>query len=169
MENSTRALKMAFAVIVFVIAISISFMLFGRLKNTLDYVMLYSNNEQAFYTLNDYSNEVFSLTNRRMVGLDTVISNISNYYNLGYYIYLQKGNYNEQTGEINSIQDIHVYTNSNIGNVNYFNIDEEIKRNEPWTSSNEDINNHTKILLYGGTYNGIRYDGIINTAFNRKY
>ena len=43
MENASDALKMAFAIFVFVIAITITFALLTQAKNTADYVLFYSD------------------------------------------------------------------------------------------------------------------------------
>lgn len=43
MENTTDALKMAFAIFVFIIALSIVFSLIGKVKETADSILFYSD------------------------------------------------------------------------------------------------------------------------------
>lgn len=65
------------------------------------------------------------------------------------------------------MQKINLYTsNKNLEDIDCFNIEEEIKRKEDWITSNEEINNHTNILLYGGTYGENKYNGLINESLS---
>lgn len=73
MENASDALKMAFAMLVFIIALSAALALITRARNTSDAVLLYSDKtiyqEPTAYTgvLNDGA---------RIVGIETVISTL---------------------------------------------------------------------------------------------
>ena len=72
MEDAADALKIAFAVFVFVIAITLTFALTSQAKETADYV-LYYNDETNFY---DYA---YSGINRQ-VSVNEVISTLYRYY-----------------------------------------------------------------------------------------
>lgn len=71
MENAVDALKIAFGVLVFVIAITVSFMLFSQAKSTSD-IVLYSSDKTNYYTYQDNNLE-------SIVGIDTVISELNRY------------------------------------------------------------------------------------------
>lgn len=74
MENAVDALKIAAAVLVFVIAITIAFALLSQAKSTSD-IILFSSDKTNYY---DYSKDA----NRdgRIVGADVVISSLYRYY-----------------------------------------------------------------------------------------
>ena len=72
MENAVDALKMAFAIFVFIMALSIVFSLFTQIKDTADSV-LYLSDKTNFYEW-----ETGNLTNGRIVGEDTVIATLYN-------------------------------------------------------------------------------------------
>lgn len=74
MENAADALKIAFAIFVFVIAITVTFSIISQVKSTAD-VVLYHTDETNFY---GYSN---SKEKNRSVSLPEVISTLYRYYN----------------------------------------------------------------------------------------
>ena len=67
MENAVDALKIAFAVFVFVIALSMTLMLVSEAKATSDTILYYSDETNFYHNLN-------SSTSNRVVGLSEVIS-----------------------------------------------------------------------------------------------
>ena len=68
MENSVDALKMAFAVFMFIVALSIIFPLLTKTKDTADVILFYSDKT------NYYDWEEGSTEKGRTVGKDTIIS-----------------------------------------------------------------------------------------------
>lgn len=165
MENATHGLKITFGVFVFVLALSISFMQFAKVKKTLD-AILYTKDNSSYYEFVDYEQENPILKQKRIIGMETVISNIYNYYNSKDVIYIRKGNYNERTGEVTNIQNINIYTSNVSENKNYFNIEEEKNRREEWTESEEKIKERVQVILYGGRYNNVDYQGLVNSEFD---
>ena len=75
MENAVDALKIAFGVLVFVIALTIAFALLSQAKATSD-IMLFASDKTNYYT---YSNEADNSAGR-IVGADVVISSLYRYY-----------------------------------------------------------------------------------------
>lgn len=75
MENAVDALKIAAAVLVFVIALTIAFALLSQAKATSD-IMLFASDKTNYYT---YSNEAENKAGR-IVGADVVISSLYRYY-----------------------------------------------------------------------------------------
>lgn len=70
MENATDALKMAFAIFMFIVALTIAFSLLTKAKATSDTVLWYSDKT------NYYSWDTGTIDNGRVVGEDTVISTL---------------------------------------------------------------------------------------------
>jgi len=85
MENASDALKMAFAMFVFVIALSIVFSLFSKIKQTADSIMYHSDET------NYYEWETGNLDNGRIVGIDTVIATLKNYRAQSSYVIIEEG------------------------------------------------------------------------------
>lgn len=75
MENAVDALKIAFGVLVFVIALTVAFALLSQAKATSD-IMLFASDKTNYYT---YSNKAEN-TEGRIVGADVVISSLYRYY-----------------------------------------------------------------------------------------
>ena len=73
MENSADALKIAFAILAFVIAITITFSVISQAKTTADYVFFY-NDKTNFYENLKSSDE------NRTVSVSEVISTLYRYY-----------------------------------------------------------------------------------------
>lgn len=88
MENATDALKIAFAMLIFAIAITIIFIMMSQAKSTADSVTYYTD-KTNFYYWND-SSEI------KKVSLDQLICNLYNYYkeDIRIAIYDEDGNLN---------------------------------------------------------------------------
>jgi len=75
MENATEALKMAGAVLIFVLAISIIILAFGQVRETSDIILSYKDRETEY--INDEENRYYEInTSVRTVSLETVIPSI---------------------------------------------------------------------------------------------
>ena len=83
MENAVDALKMAGAVLMFVIALSVSIVAFGQVRQTADIILDYKDRETV-YIDGDYYYEATGL--ERTVSLETVIPSIFRAYNEQYKI-----------------------------------------------------------------------------------
>ena len=88
MENAADALKMAAAVLIFVLALSISIVAFGQVRQTADVVLSYKDRETEYIESNNYYN--LSAEERtaggRYVGLETIIPTIYRVYRENYKI-----------------------------------------------------------------------------------
>ena len=73
MENAADALLMGFAVLIFVIALSVSFSTLAQAKSTADVILFYSDRENFQEPLDTDESVV---KGGRIVGIDTVISTI---------------------------------------------------------------------------------------------
>ena len=75
MENATEALLMAFAVLIFVVALSVTFSSLAQAKSTADVVLYYSDRENFQTPIKDDKENIQN--GGRTVGVDTVIATIS--------------------------------------------------------------------------------------------
>lgn len=75
MENAVDALKIAFGMLVFVIALTLAFMVFSQANQT-STKMLFASDKTNYYS---YSDDV-SNKDGRIVGADVVISSLYRYY-----------------------------------------------------------------------------------------
>ncbi len=163
MENATDALYIAFAVIIFVIALTITMVMFSRLGEVSG-VAISSSDITEFY---EYEGADINKANRT-VGLETIIPTLYKYYKENYtVIFLKKdgtplGLYNSETnrdlwgnGTNDNTGNIGKYysSNSDYEKVCSFDVDEEITRHEPWTGTTEDYKNNLDAFLKGGKFN----------------
>ena len=87
MENATDALKMAFAVIVFVMALTIAVMMFSQL-NQVSKLVVSSSDITKYYEYKIAKDE----EQTRIVGLETIIPTLYKYYKENYTVlFLDKG------------------------------------------------------------------------------
>lgn len=171
MENAVEALKMAFAVIVFGLALTVSMISFNAVKATSDLV-LYTKDETNFY---DYQGATGKAAENRIVGLETIIPTLYKYYKENYTVVFKRGTYDFATGDISNWEYLTVYdtpSNSSLWTTTYltlmnskygeikktskiysFDLEEETSRHEPWTGSYDKIKDNLDQLLYGGIYN----------------
>lgn len=105
MENAIEALKMAFAVMVFIMALSVSIMSFNSAKEASD-ILLYSEDETNFY---DYQGATGKGAENRIVGLETIIPTLYKYYKENYTVVFRTGNYDTQTGEFSNVTYLNIY------------------------------------------------------------
>lgn len=143
MENATEALKMAFAVLVFIIAITVAFILITEARSTADVIFTAKDDQ-------DYVENITSIgqkrnENYRVVGTDTIVPTIYRYAQENYgviiidnneivgiydlvventvskYSHKWKNNYAGSSGEINKVTGIGTDSegNENIGVLDY--------------------------------------------------
>lgn len=98
MENAVNALKIAAAVLVFVIALTIAFTLLSQAKSTSD-IILFSSDKTNYY---DYSNA--DSEEGRIVEADVVISSLYRYYKESIVVKIYD-NSNNILGEFNTKTD----------------------------------------------------------------
>lgn len=82
MENAAEALKMAGAVLLFLIAISVSIISFGNVREAADTILEYKDRETAYIDGEYYYSQ--STENEREVGLETILPTLSRVYTENY-------------------------------------------------------------------------------------
>lgn len=192
MENAVEALKMAFAVIVFVIALSVSIKVFSEARQTSDLVLTTAD-ETAHYDYEDYTKNGTSGENR-IVGMETIIPTLYKYSKENYTVRFLDGtkgyDYLNAANAISGLDKIEIYTtpiynfsvkdligeymptNTNLpkpgdaASYNYFDISAEETRQEPWTISPLEIQKHLDSILSNGKYILPEY---VSTDGSEKY
>lgn len=183
MENAAQALKMAAAVIVFAIALSIAIFMLSKARSTAD-IVLQTADKTRYYQYEEYAKNSKANENR-IVGQETIIPMLYKYSKENYRIIFKKGTYNEATGVYNITGSLEIYkTKTNITNwddsytnefdgtrttpsINVFDLSEEIKRHEDWTISTERIEQNIKELINGDGANNASYASLNNPLKNR--
>lgn len=163
MDNATDALKMAFAVIVFTMALTIAIIMFSQL-NQVSKIVISSTDITQYYEYEIATNE----EQTRIVGLESIIPTLYKYYKENYTVlFLTKNGtplnlYETQTNinlwsEEGSIAKYYTtnkkdYTKFDTKPVCTFDVDEETIRHEPWTGSLSDYKENLDAFLNGGTF-----------------
>ena len=185
MENAVDALKIGFAVLVFTIALSLIIYMFTQARETADMVLHSSDITEYMQYLGFDNYKAATKSSERIVGLETIIPTLYKYYKENYTVIFRtsSGNFMELYKTKTNINFWSVgYTNKYYGNkstkVCSFDVDEEIKRREPWTGSVEHYKKNLDAFLSGGKFkspsgNGMNYDyssnGFIKKYGNKKF
>ncbi len=179
MENATEALMMGFAVLVFVIALTVSITVFSQVRVVSDMV-LYRKDETNYY---EYEGATGKAAENRIVGLETIIPTLYKYYKENYTVVFREGTYNMETGEFGEdLKPLTIYNtqskNSSLWGESYdtmmmnkyknyftggyneekskrifsFDLEEETSRREPWTGSNYQTKENLQCFLNGEVY-----------------
>lgn len=181
MENAVDALKMAFAVIVFVMALSISINMFTNARETAD-IVLHSSDITEYMQYQ----EVIQGTENRIVGMETIVPTLYKYYKENYTVIFRDKNseyltiYNTQTNSSlwsgDYKQNKYYKLNSEKLQICAFDVDDETKRHEPWTGSHAEYKKNIDAFLAGTTYmypNGsgesYNYEGFMQKYKNNKF
>lgn len=156
MENAVEALKMGFAVLVLVAALSLAIFSFTKVRETTDAITSGADIKEYYQQLSLDETGVSSnnALSSRIVGVETIIPTLYRYYKENYTILFYKGTgYNEANGTFEQITPMPLYytetsaeylngstltTNEPDGRAIFgFDIQDEQVRREPW-SANQD-------------------------------
>ena len=173
MENAVDALKIAFAVFVFVMALSLAMYMFTMAGETADLVLAKSDvtGYMDYEILRADEENVTYIGDDRIVGLETIIPTLYKYYKENYTVIFLEADgtpmklYETQTRVASwSTSGYHVDKYPGLGDTEIcsFDLNEEISRHEPWTGSagtgGGTTNNYGRIkenidhFLFGGEY-----------------
>lgn len=131
MENATDALKMAAAVLIFVLALSISINAFGEARRTSQVILDYRDREY------DYT-YITSGTTQRQVGLETIIPSIYKAYKENYKIIFDMKEINDKNGLYSKKNE-----NGNYDEINYIDLEKEV------LGSDKQKEEFIKAIIYG--------------------
>ncbi len=150
MDDAVQALTMAFAVLVFVIALSISMMLITQARDTSDVLIQYSD-LTAFYDNIQLDNDEGVTETERIVGLDTVIPTLYRYYKENFCVKIY-----DVDNTLLQIFDVNIETNlrSAIVNTNAgtSKTDQELIKDEAYSKIYN--NKNTPYCLFGAPWLG---------------
>lgn len=197
MENAVDAIKIAFAVFVFVIALSVTIYMFTQAKTTSDLVLQASDvSEYMEYVELEDTQNTATKNGDRIVGLETIIPTLYKYYKENYTVIFRNENgtpmdlYISQTNEnlwSKGYNNKYYKNKSDLKKVCSFDVDEETSRREPWTGNNEYYKKNLDMFLSGSEFkapsgNGMNYNysdmningwrrnhGFIDEYKNRKF
>ena len=156
MENAVDALKMAFAVIVFVMALSISINMFSNARETADTV-LHSSDITEYMQFQ----EATEGTESRIVGMETIVPTLYKYYKENYTVIFRDKDgkyltiYKTQTNPdlwSDDYKKNDYYGLSDKIEICAFDVDDETKRHEPWTGSHAEYKKNIDAFLAGTNY-----------------
>ena len=86
MENAADALKMAAAVLIFVLALSISINAFGEARRTSQIILEYNDREYDYTYVEENKDENGEILTERLVGIETIVPSIYKAYKENYKI-----------------------------------------------------------------------------------
>ena len=160
MENAVDALKMSFAVLVFIVALSIAMYSFTRVRQTSEAITQDTDAKEYYdqLRLNEtnggmQANSVLAASSRE-VGVETVIPTLYRYYKENYTVLFYRGiGYNSLNGNFEKIEPLVIYYTEaddtytkkssliapNTGGKGIYGFDtqDEQLRNEPWNATEE--------------------------------
>ena len=168
MENAVDALKLAFAVLVFVIAFTVILTMFTQARETADIVLQSSDiTEYMDYTEPDeILGGITKTGEERIVGLETIIPTLYKYYKENYTVLFLEDNGSKprelyktetkpelwsghSTADENDDYVNRYYTENDDLRICAFDVDDETRRNEPWVGSNEKFKENLDDFLQG--------------------
>lgn len=166
MENAVDALKIAFAVFVLVMALSLAIYMFTQARETADIILQSSDITEFmdYTTLEDIQEGTTTINSERIVGLETIIPTLYKYYKENYTVVFQNANgsymklYDTQTNVRlwSGYGTEDGYTNRYYDDydteVCAFDVNDETRRHEPWTGSNQSYKENIDHFLQGGQY-----------------
>lgn len=159
MENATEALMMAFGMLIFGIAITLTMSMFSQARQTADYI-LYQKDESNYYEFETGITDD-DITNgrdgtERLVGIETIIPTLYKYYKENFKVVFQDRDNKPlavaPTVAIPPSGWVNPYPGLSDHMISSFDIKEETERREVWTSSEEIRARNLYYFLFGGDY-----------------
>ena len=199
MENAIEALKMGFAVLVLIAALSLAIFSFTKVRETTDAITSRADIKEYYQQLSLGETGVSNnnALSSRIVGVETIIPTLYRYYKENYTILFYVGyNYNEDTGSFSNIVPMTLYyseanknylqnstltvdsisSNGNDDGAIYgFDIQDEQIRREPWSANQDTSYNFIKEFVNGingekGTkYYSSRMSNVANRTNKNTY
>ena len=188
MENATDAMKMAFAVLVFITALSLAVFSFSRVRQTSAKIAQDADEKEYYDRLTLAESEISSLASaNRVVGVETVIPTLYRYYKENYTVIFYRGTgFNPANGSFSNIEPMVLYytetpnnylskssllVSSSGGGRGVFGFDkqDEQARNEPWNATQESDYDFIKAFINGISTNRYYTSRVISPYDGRNY
>lgn len=188
MENAVEALKMGFAVLVLVAALSLAIFSFTKVRETTDEITSGKDIKEYYQQLSLDETGVSSnnALSSRIVGVETIIPTLYRYYKENYTILFYVGEkYNKDTGKFEgNITPMTIYyseasdeylkkstltVNSSSTAIYGFDIQDEQIRREPWSANQDTSYNFIKEFVNGiNGENGTKYYSSRMASINNR-
>ena len=192
MENAVEALKMGFAVLVLIAALSLAIFSFTKVRETTDAITSRADIKEYYQQLSLGETGVSNnnALSSRIVGVETIIPTLYRYYKENYTILFYVGyNYNEDTGSFSNIVPMTLYyseanknylqnstltvdsissTGSDNGAIYGFDIQDEQIRREPWSANQDTSYNFIKEFVSTKYYSS-RMSNVANRTNKNTY
>lgn len=188
MENAVEALKMGFAVLVLVAALSLAIFSFTKVRETTDEITSGKDIKEYYQQLSLDETGVSSnnALSSRIVGVETIIPTLYRYYKENYTILFYVGEkYNKDTGKFEgNITPMTIYyseasgeylkkstltVNSSSTAIYGFDIQDEQIRREPWSANQNTSYNFIKEFINGiNGENGTKYYSTRMASINNR-
>lgn len=171
MENATEALKMGFAVLVLIAALSLTIYSFTMVRETSAQITDEADVRQYYQqlTLSATGEGSTNALSSRIVGVETIIPTLYRYYKENYTILFYTGmDYNRENGTFGSIEPMLLYftetsptylesstlaiqgvNGANSREIYGFDIQDEQVRREPWSANQDTSYNFIKAFVNG--------------------
>lgn len=174
MENAVDAMKMAFAMLVFVVALSLAMFSFTKVRQTSAQITQEADTKEYYdkISLNETGenggiSSSALLASNRIVGVETVIPSLYRYYKENYTVLFYEGTgYDATTGKFESIKPLTLYYTETASNyleksslingsdangrgIYGFDIQDEQLRREPWSASEATDYSFIKAFING--------------------
>lgn len=174
MENAVDALKMAFGVLVFVVALSVSIISFGQARETAQYIIEMEDRES-----DSYSNQYYYVSQgktKRIVGSETIIPTLYRAYHEQYIVQFDWGrNSNTYIWQLWN-ESIGKYSNSNTIDLSRLTVGGEARAIELVSDllsggnlSKLDESNNNLTLYYGGGFRNIGSQKLFDLIDGKKF
>lgn len=191
MENAVDALKIAFAVMVFTMALTLAISTFSQARETSE-AILFMNDKTNYYSWEDAENyaeldadgNIIEYKSQRIVGIDAIIPTLYRYYKENYTVIFDIRDdsecsfYNVKiTTKADGTQDKKWSSrNSTSDNIYSFDLNSEIQANCPWVGTVNDIKKNLDLFLdgtpgysFGNESRKVVYKGFIKEYANATF
>lgn len=188
MENAVEALKMGFAVLVLIAALSLAIYSFTKVRETTDAITSQADIKEYYQqlSLGDTGVSSNNALSSRIVGVETIIPTLYRYYKENYTILFYVGEkYNKDTGKFEgNITPMTIYyseasgeylkkstltVNSSSTAIYGFDIQDEQIRREPWSANQNTSYNFIKEFVNGiNGENGTKYYSTRMASINNR-
>lgn len=101
MENAADALKMAAAVLIFVLALSITISAFSEARQASDIILQYNDREYEYTYVEENKDDAGNVLTERIVGIESIIPSIYKAYKENYKIVFPYTLYEKRNSQIN--------------------------------------------------------------------
>ena len=188
MENATDAIKMAFAILVFLSALSIAIFSFSRVRQTSAQIAQVADEKEYYDRISLEETENSNIaSSSRIVGVETVIPTLYRYYKENYTVVFYRGTgYEPSNGSFVKIEPMVLYytetpesylqkssllikTEGGGRGVFGFDKQDEQARNEPWNATQEADYDFIKAFINGISTNRYYTSRVKSPYDNRTY